>query len=80
MKRLLAATVLALALSTSGLAGDIPISGIPSPAPSGSTRTTGPTSSGQIPSVPGQIPTVGAADQVSDAALSAVLTVLTWLS
>lgn len=73
MKRLLTAMVLALALSTSAVAGDIPISGSSLPAPSGTTQAR----NGEIRSVPGQIPTV---DYMSDVALSAVLTVLSLLS
>ncbi len=73
MKRLLTAIVLALALSASAIAGDIPISGSPSPPPSGTTQTTTTTS-------PGEIPTDGSAEQVSDMALSALLTVLGFLA
>jgi hypothetical protein len=50
------------------LAGDIPTDGSPSPAPNGSEPTVTTTS-------PGQIPTDGLAGQISDAALSALLSV-----
>ncbi len=64
MKRLLTAITLTLVLSCSALAGEIPC-GSPSPAPNG---TTNPTSPGEIP--------CGFAEQISDAALSALLTVV----
>jgi hypothetical protein len=50
------------------LAGDIPSLGSPSPAPEGSGLTATTTS-------PGQIPTDGTAGQISDAAMTALLTV-----
>lgn len=72
MKRLAAALALACLLSASALAGEIPTLGAPQPPPQGTT-----TSPGEIPSGgnPGEIPTVG-----SSATLSALLTVLGWLS
>ncbi|MEK6282516.1 MAG: hypothetical protein AABN95_19315 [Acidobacteriota bacterium] len=76
MKRFLAAIALACALSVSALAGDVPTSGFTSPEPAGPTQTTGATSPGEIPSVPGDVPTSGFQQQVSDGALSALLSVL----
>ena len=75
MKRFLIAITLTCLLSVTALAGDIPISGSPAPPPppSGATQTTTETSTGEIP-------TSGAAEQVSDAALSALLTVLGFLA
>jgi hypothetical protein len=65
MKRLLTAIALALALSVSALAGDIPISGSPAPIHNGTTQSTS----------PGDIPTDGSAGELTDAALSALLMV-----
>jgi hypothetical protein len=73
MKRVLTAIALAFALCVSALAGDIPTSGSPAPPPSGTTQTTTTTS-------PSDIPTSGSAEQVSDTALSALLTVLGFLA
>jgi hypothetical protein len=70
MKRLLAPMALTCVLSVSALAGDIPTLGAPQPAPAQTTTTTS----------PGDVPTVGTAEQVSDAALSALLTVLGFLA
>lgn len=67
MKRLLMTVALTLVLSCSALAGDIPC-GNPSPAPEGTTQTTNMTAPGEIP--------CDFAEQISDAALSALLTVL----
>ena len=70
MKRLLSAIALTCILAVSTLAGDLPTSGVPSPAPpAGTTQTTSATT-------PGDLPTGGYAEQMSDAALSALLTVL----
>jgi hypothetical protein len=63
MKRLFTAIVLALVLSVSVLAGDIPISGSPAPLP---TQTT---NSSEL----GDIPTDGAPAEIFDAVLSALL-------
>ena len=73
MKRFLKAITLACVLSVSALAGDIPISGTPAPPPTGTMETTSPTS-------PGDVPTGGAAEEISDASLSALLTVLSFLT
>lgn len=68
MKRLLTAIVLALALSVSALAGDIPTLGAPQPPPQGITAS------------PGDVPTVGVAEQLSSDALSTLITVLGFLA
>jgi hypothetical protein len=68
MKRLFIAIVLGLALSISTLAGDIPISGSPIPVPNGEAQTTS--------TVPGDIPSVPATNQATEAVVSAVLAVL----
>jgi hypothetical protein len=72
MKRFATAVALALVFSSSALAGDIPC-GSPSPAPNGTTQTTSSTA-------PGDIPSVGSAEQLSSTALSALLAVLGLLS
>lgn len=69
MKRFLMTIALACVLSSSALAGEIPISGVPSPQPSGTIQTTN-------ESLPGEVPTGGYAEQASDAALSGLLAVL----
>jgi hypothetical protein len=74
MKRFFAAIAFACLLSASTLAGDLPTSGTPSPSPgdlptSGSPAPMGTTS-------PGDLPTSGFAEQLSDAALYALLSVL----
>ena len=74
MKRFLITIALTCALSSSVLAGEIPSVGAPAPAPSGTTQT----SPGEIP--PGDVPTVGVAEQVSSDALSALLSVLSFLA
>lgn len=76
MKRFLGAIALACVFSVSALAGDVPTGGFTSPSP-GDVPTGGvssPTPTG-ITS-PGDVPTSGLADQVSDAALYALLSVL----
>jgi hypothetical protein len=67
MKRLLITTALTFVLSCSALAGEIPC-GAPSPAPNGTTQTTDAASPGEIP--------CAFAEEISDAALSALLTVV----
>jgi hypothetical protein len=69
MKRFVVTIALACVLSSSALAGEIPISGAPSPQPSGTSQTTSKTS-------PGEIPSGGYAEQISDIALSGLLAVL----
>lgn len=73
MKRFLIVITLGCVLSVSAMAGEIPTSGSPAPPPSAATQTTTSTS-------PGDIPSVGAAEQITDAALSALLTVLGFLA
>ena len=74
MKRFITTLVLALALSGSVLAGDIPTSGSPAPA------TSGPTTSAQASeTTSGDIPTSGKSD-LSSEALSALLSVLSFLA
>jgi hypothetical protein len=68
MKHLVVAIVLGIAASCSTYAGDIPISGSPTPQRAEGAQV--------ISTVPGDIPSVPAADQASDAAFSALLTVL----
>ena len=68
MKRLLIATAMAFVLSVSALAGDIPCDAPqpPPPPPQGMTQATDATSAGDIP--------CGLAEQISEAALSGLLT------
>lgn len=75
MKRLVMTLALTGVLSISVMAGDIPTTDSPAPAPGGTTNATSTTSPGQIPSAPGDIPTSDAAQPVFDAALSAFLSV-----
>ena len=75
MKRFLIAAALTCALSSSVFAGNIPSDGSAAPAPSGITQTPGET---QTP--PGDIPTDGKAGQISSDALSALLSVLSFLA
>jgi hypothetical protein len=72
MKRLVMAITLSFILSGLALAGEVP-SVVPAPPPTGTMETTNPTS-------PGEIPFGGAAEEMSDAALSALLTVLSFLT
>jgi hypothetical protein len=74
MKRLITALALALALSGSVFAGDITTSGSPAPAPGGPTAST---QASEVPA-PGDIPSGGRSD-VSSEALSALLSVLSFL-
>lgn len=66
MKRFLMATAIACAISVTALAGDIPSDGAPRPQSQGITN----------PAVLGDIPSVGEANSLSDAALTAILTAL----
>lgn len=71
MKRFVMTVALACVLSVSALAGEVPTGGVPQPqAPDGITQTTTSTTS------PGQVPTGGFAQQMSDVALAGLLTVL----
>jgi hypothetical protein len=68
MKRFLMTLGLACVLSSSAFAGEIPCD-VHSPAPlNGTTQTTNPTAPGDIP--------CGFAEQISEAALSGLLTVV----
>jgi hypothetical protein len=75
MKRFITTLVLALALSGSVLAGDMPTSGSPAPAPGGPTAST---QASDVP-VPGDVPSVGKAE-LSSEALSVLLSVLSFLA
>lgn len=68
MKRFVMTVVLSFVLSSSAFAGDIPTDGSPSPGPNGSGQKATVTS-------PGEMLTMGVAEQMSDAALWAVLSV-----
>ena len=74
MKRFLAAMALVCAFSVSALAGDVPTGGFAPPPPPGDGVTASAT--GEIPTVPGELPTGGFEQQVSEGALSALLSVL----
>jgi hypothetical protein len=67
MRRLLTIVAMTFVLSVSALAGEIPC-GAPSPAPNGTTPTTGLTSPGEIP--------CDFAGQISEAGISGLLAVL----
>ncbi len=69
MKRLFVAISLTCVLSVSALAGEVPTVGVPQPPPS---ATTGLNSSEDMPT--------GSTDQISGEALSALLTVLSFLA
>lgn len=78
MKRFVGAIALACVFSVSALAGDVPTSGITSTQP-GELPTGGVTSPAPSGTTsPGDVPTAGFAEQVSDAVLSALLSVLAW--
>lgn len=72
MKRFVMTAVLACALSVSAFAGEMPTGGIappPPPPPPGDGVTASSTSAGEVTSV-------GYVEEISDAALSALLSVL----
>jgi len=71
MKRLVMAITLSFVLSGLALAGEVP-SVAPAPSPSGTTPSTTTTSPRDIP--------CGGAEQITDAAVSALLTVLGFLA
>ena len=73
MKRFFGAIALACVFSVPALAGDVPTSGVTSPAP-GDVPTSGISATGTTS--PGDLPTSGFAERVSEAALSALLSVL----
>lgn len=68
MKRLLMTIALTFVLSCSALAGEIPCDA-PAPPPPAPNQITS-------EDLPGEIPTSGYVEQISDAALSGLLTVL----
>jgi hypothetical protein len=72
MKRFLMMIALTCALSASAFAGDIPSVGAPAPPPVGMTQTH--------PTVAGEIPSGGKAGRFSGEALSALLSVLSFLA
>ena len=74
MKRFFGAIAFACLLSASTLAGDLPTSGTPSPPPGDLPTSGGPAPMGTTS--PGDLPTRGFAEQVLDAALHALLSVL----
>ncbi|MBC8028493.1 MAG: hypothetical protein H7Z16_00110 [Pyrinomonadaceae bacterium] len=76
MKRFLSAVSLTCILAVSAVAGDIPTSGAPSPPPPATNQITSQTLPDNTQFAPGDIPTSGFAQQVTDAALSALLTAL----
>lgn len=76
MKRFVSAIALTCVLAVSALAGDLATGGLMSPAP-GDVPTGGVTSPAPTGTTsPGEMPTGGFTEQVSDAALSALLSVL----
>ncbi len=72
MKRFLITIALTCALFSSAFAGDIPSVGAPTPASNGTSET--------ISTSPGDIPTLGKAEQLTSDALSALLSVLSFLA
>jgi hypothetical protein len=76
MKRSLMTIALACVLSSPALAGEIPSGGIAPPPPPSNGVITSATSPSDMLSVPGEVPTGGFAQEVSDTALSALLSVL----
>ena len=76
MKRFLSAIALTCALAVSAFAGDLPTGGFTSPSP-GDLPTGGVSSPAPTETTsPGDLPTGGFAEQLSDSALSALLTAL----
>ena len=71
MKHFLMVGVLVGLLAVSAFAGDSSNSGSPAPAPSGATETT---------TSPGDMPTGGVSQELSSDALSAFLSVLSFLA
>lgn len=75
MKQFVVTVVLVCAVSSSALAGEVPTGGFAAPfPPQGQTSIT--ISPGGT--VPGDLPTAGFAQQISEAALSALLSCLAW--
>lgn len=76
MKRFLSAMTLTCILAVSALAGDIPTSGAPSPPPPAPNQITSQILPDNTLFVPGDIPTSGFTQEISDAVFSALLTAL----
>lgn len=74
MKRLLSAIALTCLLAVSALAGDLPTAGLTSPGDLPTAGVSSPAPTGTTS--PGDLPTAGFAEQVSNTALSALLTAL----
>jgi hypothetical protein len=72
MRRFLIAAALTCVLAVTTLAGDVPTVGAPAPPPTGLTQTHS--------TVAGEIPSVGKAGRFSGEALSALLSVLSFLA
>ncbi|HYJ84870.1 MAG TPA: hypothetical protein VEW46_02280 [Pyrinomonadaceae bacterium] len=76
MKRFLSAIALTCVLAVSALAGDLPTAGLtstsPGDLPTAGVSSTAPTGT----TAPGDLTTAGFAEEVSDAALYALLSVL----
>lgn len=73
MKRFVMAITLTCALSTSALAGNIPTDGVASPTPPpppGAAQVAN--AKGDIPSVPGEVPTGGWAQKMTEEFLLAI--------
>ena len=70
MKRFSLLVALACVLSSSALAGEVPTVGAPAPASYGTAGTT---------TSPGDIPTRGVSEQLSSDALSALISVLSFM-
>ncbi len=66
MKRFVMTVALTCVLSSSALAGEVPTVGVTAPPPAETS----------IPTAPGDIPTVGFAQQMSEAALTLIESVL----
>jgi len=76
MKRFLSAMSLTCILAVSSFAGEIPTSGAPSPPPSATNEMTSEPLSDNTLIAPGDVPTSGFAQEMSDAVLSALLIAL----
>ena len=79
MKRIFMTLALTCALCCSASAGEIPSVNAPAPPPPGQS-TSGTSALGEIPSVPGDIPSVNVAEQLSNETLTALLQALGFLS
>lgn len=77
MRRLLMMVALVCVFSVPTFAGDIPISGSPAPPPPGTVQTDS-TTPGDIPSVTGDIPTDGVAEQLANDWLTVITAILSF--